>query len=328
MSYNIAIIGATGLVGVEIIKLLEKSKVPIKKLFLFASNKSLNKEVLFKNKKLIIKSLNLDLLKNIDFVFFAAGSKISKELIPKIDKKKTYIIDLSSYFRLKEDVPLIIPEINGHLLNKNTKVVASPNCTTTIMLMALHDLHKKYKIKRIISSTYQAASGGGKKLIAKLLRDTKKTLSSSATTSYGLNLFLHESPLNSDLYSEEEEKMIKETKKILNSKDIKLSATCVRVPVIRAHSMSLNVEFESNFELNDIHSTLKQAKGVEVLEGTTFASPNDASFKEKVFISRVRKDISLKNAVDMWVVADQLLKGAALNAIQILEYLIFLIEKS
>jgi len=330
MSYNIAIIGATGLVGIEFLKLLEDSDISINHLKLFASKNSLGKKVKFKNKDYLIEALDIKYFKDIDFAIFAAGSKISNDFIPLLKNLNVYCIDLSSFFRMDKNVPLIIPEINKNLINKQTKLIASPNCTTTIMLMALNDLNKTFNIKKIIASTYQAASGGGKKLIDKLIEDTKNSLlNNNNYNSYGFNLFLHESPLNEDRYSLEEIKMIKETHKILNNEKIKINATCVRVPILRAHSMALNVEFEKPFSLNDVYEILQKAQNIQLLEDyktNKFATPKDITNKKEVFVSRIRKDISNPLALDMWVCSDQLLKGAALNAFQILENLLHIFK--
>ncbi len=327
---NIAIIGATGLVGREFLKLLENSDISINKLKLFASENSLGKKIKFKNKNYSIDTLNIKHFEDIDFAIFAAGSKISTEFIPLLKNYNVYCIDMSSAFRMDKKVPLIIPEINNHLITKKTKLIASPNCTTTIMLMALHELDKVFIMKKILASTYQAASGGGKKLIDNLLQDTKNSLTDiNSSNSYGFNLFLHESALNEDRYNLEEMKMINETHKILNNDKIKINATCVRVPVVRAHSISLNVEFEKPFFLEEIYSVLKKAKNIQIFEdykANKFVTPKDASYRKEVFISRIRKDISNPLALDMWVCGDQLLKGAAWNAFQILESLISILE--
>jgi len=328
MSYNIAIIGSTGVVGTELLNLLESSNIKIKNLKLFASKKSIGKKITFKDKAYFIESLSLKSLKDLDFIFFAAGSKISKKYIPKLKNSNAYLIDLSSAFREKKDVPLIIPEINSEILKlKKNNIIASPNCTTTIMLMVLHNLHKTFKIKRIVAATYQAASGGGKKLMDKLLKDTKNQLKNhkSQDNSYGFNLFLHESLINEKKYSEEEMKMVFETQKILDDKNIKISATCVRVPILRAHSIALNVEFEKQFSLDKIYEILKKSENIVIFEdfkNNKFITPHTASFQKEVFVSRIRQDISNTKALDLWVCADQLLKGASLNAFQIFETLL------
>lgn len=317
--FNVAVIGASGIVGKELLLLLEK--FPIKNIKLFGSK---NKNIIFKNKKIKIKKLyKKDLNKNFDFIFFIAGSKISKTFIPHVNKKNTFIIDLSSHFRLKKNIPLIIPEINFKeifisLKNKKQKLIASPNCTATIMLMALFPL-KDLKIKRIIASTYQAASGGGKKLLEKLEKDTFEN-NDKDPFSYNFNLFLHNSPLNKNKYCQEEVKIEKEIKKILKDNSIKISVTSVRVPVKRCHSISLNVEFEKRFSIKKIFTLLQKFPNITVLD-QKFATPLLAQKKQNIFISRIRKDISNKNTLEMFIVGDQLLKGAALNAFQIAEKL-------
>ncbi|OGN66024.1 MAG: hypothetical protein A2888_01070 [Chlamydiae bacterium RIFCSPLOWO2_01_FULL_28_7] len=321
MNYKIAVVGATGLVGSVLVNLLKSFK-KIENISFFASKNSIAKKIDFNNQLIEVLELNLEKLKNFDVIFFAAGSKISKEYIPQIDKK-TLCIDLSSYFREDKKIPLIIPEINGHALLKKHNIIASPNCTTTIMLLPIFNLHKKYKIRKILASTYQAASGGGKKLIDKLFADTAHLLKTNERTSYGLNLYLHDSLLNDQKYSLEEVKMINETRKILNTKSIKVNATCVRVPVVRCHSISLNVEFKNPFIFEEAYETIKNTENVVILEdfqNNKFATPNDAFEKNEVFVSRIRQDITNKNALDMFIVSDQLLKGAAFNAFQIFEY--------
>jgi aspartate-semialdehyde dehydrogenase len=317
--YNVGIIGATGLVGQNLIKLLED--FPVKNLHLFASKNSKNKKFFFKNKTLKVKILEKNSFENpMDIIFFCAGSKISKKFIPLA--KNSISIDLSSEFREEKNIPLIIPEINSHLLKKTQKIISSPNCTTTIMLLPLYPLHKKFQIKRIVASTYQAASGGGRKLLNKLKKDTLtslKTKNSNEKNFYGFNLFLHNSPLNSENYSEEEVKIKNETKKILKNKKIEITATCVRVPIIRAHSISLNVEFKKNIDLKKILYLLEKAKGIKISKSAT---PIQAMGKKEILCSRIRIDPSKKNTIDLFVVGDQLLKGAALNAYQIAEKLI------
>lgn len=325
---NIAIVGATGMVGKELLSLFEKddsSNNNNYKIFLFASDKSKGKIIQFKNKNLVVDTLDKDSFKNIDIAFFAMGGGNSKKYLPFAQLYKTIVIDLSSAFRMNENVPLVIPEINPHALKNRPKLIASPNCTTTIMLMPLHKLHKKYTIKRIVASTYQAASGGGYKLTNKLINDTKNALKSSEIDkdSYGFNLFLHDSPHNDQKYSAEEIKMHKETIKILEDPSIKTTATCVRVPTLRAHSISLNVEFEKEASLKEIYNILEKDPNIEIIEDTkkaSFATPLHATNNHKIFVSRIRKDLTQKNSIEMWVTGDQILKGAALNAYQIYKH--------
>ncbi len=323
--YNIAVIGATGLVGQELLNILKKDNNIIFSIRLFASKKSINKEISFCNKTILIEEFKEDSLSNTDIAFFCVKQEISKEIIPKVNNN-VFCIDLSSAFRMNENIPLIIPEINAHAM-KYKRIVSSPNCTTTIMLMAIHNLHRHFKIKRIIASTYQAASGGGKKLIDLLYENSKVSLKNKNTCfPYGFNLFLHDSYLKDNKYTEEEEKLLYETRKILEDSEILVSATCVRVPVIRCHSMSLNIEFKNQFSLNEIHSIVKESEGVEIFEDYSknqFATPFDASNNEKVLVSRIRLDNTKKNTIELWAVGDQLLKGAALNAYQIAKTYIY-----
>lgn len=322
--YNISLIGATGLVGREILNFLKDLTIELK---LFASENSVGKKILFQNKELSIKSLKGFNFEDEDIVFFAAGSKISKEYIPQVLKnKKTIVIDSSSYFRMDKEVPLVIPEINAHALNNHQNLIASPNCTTTILLMALYPLHREFKIKRIIASTYQAASGGGKKLMDKLKKDTRDLLDDkSISNPYGFNLYLHDSSIQEDRYNQEEIKMENETRKILEDDKIRVSATCVRVPVLRAHSISINVEFEKRPDLDRAYSLLRDFKNVKIFENFSenrFATPLDAQNKIEVLISRLRYDRTSEKCLELWAVGDQLLKGAAWNAYQIAKELI------
>jgi aspartate-semialdehyde dehydrogenase len=321
MSLKIAIIGASGLVGRELINLFEKSKKNFDFL-LFASKNSIGKKIKIKDQEYFIKELNEKEFDGLDFAFFAAGGEVSKKYIPIAVNKNVRCIDLSSYFRMDKNVALVIPEINFHSI-KDHMIIASPNCTTTIMLMALYPLHKKYNLKRVVSSSYQAASGGGKKLLDKLEKDTLNAIKTNKNYDYGFNIFLHESRVNENFYSLEEEKMILESHKILDNDKIKISPTCVRVGVKRSHSLSINAEFEKNVDINEVYELLEGFEGVKLFdkENKRFAGANDSTYKNEVIISRVRKDLFDNNRLDMWVVADQLLKGASLNAFLIFEKL-------
>lgn len=308
---TVAIIGASGAVGSELIHLLKARNFPYKSLRLFASHA----------RDAFEKLENLD---GIDLAFFAAGSKVSKEWIPKA---KCRCIDLSSAFRKSH--PLIIPEINPDAIEG--PIITSPNCAATILLMPLFPLHKLFQVKRIVVATYQAASGGGAFLMNRLLNETQSYLSSknkidlpSKEIPYAFNLFLHNSPLQENGYSEEEVKMVDETRKILSDHSIQMSATCVRVPVLRAHSISVNVEFKTPFTLEKVYETLKKTAGIQVFEDRNlnrFPTPLDAQGKNEIFCGRFRIDPSQPNTLEFWAVGDQLLKGAALNAVQIAEYL-------
>jgi aspartate-semialdehyde dehydrogenase len=313
---TIAVIGATGAVGREIVRLLIERAFPIEKLRLFASEKSLGKK---------IHSIPLEVLKDlkdIDIAFFCAGSAVSKEWIPKAD---CICIDSSSAFRAS--APLVIPEINPHAIKGN--LISSPNCAATILLMPLFRLHHLFGVKRIVVSTYQAASGAGAHLLHELQEETKAYLAhlpyqGSLPFPYAFNLYPHNSSLNENGYVEEELKMLFETRKILEDETIQLSATCVRVPVLRAHSLSANVEFKRPFTLDAVYRNLETVPGLKIFEDRAqnrFATPFDVTGKNEVFCGRFRLDPSQPNTLEFWAVGDQLLKGAALNAVQIAEKL-------
>ena len=326
---NLAIIGATGNVGRKTIEVLEKSKIQIDELFLVASKKSAGVKIKFKKKELEVLDLeNYDFSKA-EITFFAAGSLIAKQWVPKASKK-TIVIDNSRYFRMEKEIPLVVAEVNPEQLKKHRNVIANPNCSTIQMVLALKPLHEKYKIKRVIVSTYQAVSGAGKAAMDELLDQTKnvlaekKVLSQNFSKQIAFNLIPQIDDFDIDGYTKEELKMENETKKILNS-DIKISATCVRVPVINSHSESVNIEFEQRFDLEDLRKTLENAPGCKVIDGHKdgeYITPVEASGDYKTFISRIRKDHSNEKAINIWIVSDNLLKGAALNTVQIAEELV------
>jgi len=330
-SYCTGVIGATGAVGQELLSLIEKRNFPIKELTCFASPRSLNKNILFKGKEIPIQRLTENSFDEIDIAWFCAGSKISATFAPIALKKGCIIIDNSSYFRKHPDVPLVIPEINAHALKNHPGIIASPNCTTSIMLMALAPLHRECKIKRIVVATYQAASGAGQAAMKELEQETQAYLNKTTFERsvmpfpYAFNLFTHNSQLLDNGYVEEEMKMVHETHKILEDDSIRISATCVRVPILRAHSMALNVEFHSPLSKEKAYELLKKAPGITILEDRNqnrFPMPIDASAQDSVFCGRIREDSTQANTLELWVVGDQLLKGAALNAVQIAEALI------
>ena len=326
---NLAIIGATGNVGRRTIEVLEKSKIQIDELFLVASKKSAGIKIKFKKKELEVLDLeNYDFSKA-EITFFAAGSLIAKQWVPKASKK-TIVIDNSRYFRMEKEIPLVVAEVNPEQLKKHRNIIANPNCSTIQMVLALKPLHEKYKIKRVIVSTYQAVSGAGKAAMDELLDQTKnvlaekKVLSQNFSKQIAFNLIPQIDDFDIDGYTKEELKMENETKKILNS-DIKISATCVRVPVINSHSESVNIEFEQRFDLEDLRKTLENAPGCKVIDGHKdgeYITPVEASGDYKTFISRIRKDHSNEKAINIWIVSDNLLKGAALNTVQIAEELV------
>lgn len=325
---NVAIVGATGAVGQEILSLLALRGFEVKNIKLFASEKSLGKTLPFQGQDTPLQTLHKGCFSDIDIAFFSAGSTISKLWVEEAVSDGAIVIDNSSAFRMKMDVPLIIPEINPDALFLHKGLIANPNCSTIIMLMALFPLHKEAKIKRIVAATYQAASGAGASGMEDLIGETKAFLHNESYRRrvipfpYAFNLFLHNSHMHPSGYNEEELKMAQETKKILADEKIAITATCVRVPVLRTHSEALNVEFENEISAERARELLNNFPGVKVLEDRAlqrFAMPLDAVGQHEIFCGRIREDISRKNTLDLWVVGDQLLKGAALNAVQIAE---------
>jgi aspartate-semialdehyde dehydrogenase len=325
---NFAIIGASGNVGRKTIEILEKSKISFKDLYLVASKKSAGKKIKFREKEIEIENLeNYDFSKA-QITIFAAGSEIAKEWASKA-AKKTIVIDNSSFFRMQKNIPLVVPEVNSEALDKHENIIANPNCSTMQMVLALKPLHDEYKIKRVIVSTYQAVSGAGKEAMDELFDQTKNFLnkknivSKNFTKQIAFNLIPQIDVFDKDGYTKEELKMTNETKKILDEK-IEVSATCVRVPVRTGHSESINIEFEKSYDLEKIIKILDNAPGCKVVDGRKdgeYITPLEAENDYMTYISRIRKDNTNPKAINIWVVSDNLLKGAALNTVQIAECL-------
>jgi aspartate-semialdehyde dehydrogenase len=328
---KLAIVGATGAVGGELLRVLERRRFPIEELRLFASTRSMGRELLFHGEPVPIQTLTEEAFNRIDIAIFSAGSKVAREWAPLAAKKGARVIDNSSAFRMDADVPLIIPEINPDALEDTHSIISCPNCSAAIMLMAVAPLHRRFKIVRIVATTYQAASGAGFQAMKELEEETLAHLENRPYDRtvmphpYAFNLFVHNSPLDADGYAEEELKMLYETRKILNDDQIWVNATCVRVPVLRAHSEALNITFSQPVSTEEAYAVLRTAPGLKVLEDRErnyFPMPSDASGQDDVFCGRLRKDFSFPNTLNLWVVGDQLLKGAALNAIQIAELIL------
>ena len=326
---NFAIIGATGNVGRKTIEVLEKSKIEIDNLFLVASEKSAGQKLVFRKKEIIVEQLEKYDFSKAEITIFAAGSEIAKKWAPEASKK-TIVIDNSKYFRMNKDVPLVVAEVNSNDLIKHNNIIANPNCSTIQLMLPLKPLHDKYKIKRVVVSTYQAVSGAGKASVDELFSqtrdylDNKKINSKNFTKQIAFNLIPHIDSFVEDGYTKEEWKMENETKKILDKK-IGLTATCVRVPVKTSHSESANIEFENEYDLETVRDILRKAPGCKVVDENKdggYISPLEAEGDYLTFISRIRKDHSNKKALNMWIVSDNLLKGAALNTVQIAECLI------
>ena len=326
---NFAIIGATGNVGRKTIEVLEKSKIEIDNLFLIASEKSAGQKLVFRKKEIIVEQLEKYDFSKAEISIFAAGSEIAKNWAPKASKK-TIVIDNSKYFRMDKDIPLVVAEVNPNDLKTHKNIIANPNCSTIQLMLPLKPLHEKYKIRRVVVSTYQAVSGAGKASEDELFSQTKDYLdgkkieSKNFTKQIAFNLIPHIDSFVEDGYTKEEWKMENETKKILDEK-IGLTATCVRVPVKTSHSESVNIEFENEYDLDTVKQILKNAPGCKVIDENKdggYITPLEAEGDYLTFISRIRKDHSNKKALNMWIVSDNLLKGAALNTVQIAECLI------
>jgi aspartate-semialdehyde dehydrogenase len=324
---NCAIVGATGLVGSTFLKVLEEKKLKIDSFTLFASFASKGKKVSFLNNEYVIEELNINSFDDnrFNYALFSAGSNISKRYIPYAIKNNCIVIDNSSAFRLNENVPLIVPEVNEDEIFKNFGIIANPNCATIQAVVALKPLHDMYTLKRIVFSTYQAVSGVGKKGLNEL-EDTKNGLVSKVFP-YKIydNLIPQIDMFLENGYTKEEMKMIQETRKILNLPDLNITTTNVRCPIKNSHCESINVEFEKKFDLLDVKQLLSRSDGIAVIDDPSknlYPINTFANNKDEVFIGRIRRDFSVKNGINFWCVADNIRKGAATNAVQILEKLI------
>lgn len=320
-SYNLAVIGATGLVGGTIIKLLEERKFPINNIKFLASEKSAGTKVSFNGREYTIEELNENSFTDVEYAFFAAGGSISEEYAELAIENGVVVIDNSSVFRMREDVPLVVPEVNPEDVKWNNGIIANPNCSTIQSVVPLKKLNSRLKIKRIVYSTYQAVSGSG----LKGLEDLKNKTCTCYPHQISGNVIPHIDVFEKNGYTKEEMKMIDETKKIFNNEDIKVTATAVRVPVEYSHSISINLEFEKAFEMDEVRSILKSTDGVIVmddLDNNVYPLPADIKGKDYVYVGRIRRDFSVENGINLWVVADNVRKGAATNAVQILELLV------
>jgi len=327
---NIAIVGATGNVGRKILEVIEKLNFEFSELYLIASDKSVGKKITFKNKTYSIVGLSDFDFSKVKIAFFSAGSNIAEKWAP-LAAKKTIVIDNSKNFRMDKDIPLVVPEVNANTLKnyKNKNIIANANCSTIQLVLALKPLHNKFKIKRVIVSTYQSVSGAGNANIKELEEQSKKVLdkqkvsSKNFTKQIAFNVIPHIDTFMEDRYTKEEWKMTVETKKILDP-NISLSATCVRVPVFVGHAESVNVEFNTEVNAEKIRKCLEKAPGCKVVDETEdggYVTPQESEGSFLTYISRIRDDKTQKNSINMWVVSDNLLKGAALNAVQIAQLL-------
>ena len=327
---NIAIVGATGNVGRKTLEVLEKKDLSIGNLYLIASSKSAGKKISFKGKDYEIFDLESFDFSKVKIAFFAAGGKISEKFAEKA-AKYCIVIDNSSFYRMDPDVPLIVPQVNSSHLNQIKKnIIANPNCSTAQLVIALKPLHDLFVIKRIVVSTYQSVSGGGKAPMDELIEQTKLVLngeevkSKNFTKQIAFNAIPHIDVFSEDGYTKEELKMTNETKKILDNK-IDLTATCVRLPISVSHSESVNLQFEKPFSLEKIKEALNNFEGCKVIDERVdggYSTPLEAEGKDETFISRIREDKTIENGLNLWIVSDNLLRGAALNAVEIAETLI------
>jgi len=325
MNMKLAIIGITGMVGSVILKVLAERNFPITELIPVASEKSCGKAIQYLGKKHTIISLNELLEKEIDLALFSAGGEVSKIWAPKLAEKGCKVIDNSSYWRMNEKHKLVIPEINGNALTKEDMIIANPNCSTIQMLMALAPLHKQFGVKRVVVSTYQSISGTGVKAVQQL-ENEEKGIEGEMVYPHPIyqNALPHCDVFEENGYTKEEMKLTNETKKILDN-TIDVTATAVRVPVVAGHSESINVSFEKDFTLDEVCFALSEMHGVELEDNpltNTYPMPITAKDSDAVFVGRIRRDFSQENTLNMWVVSDNLRKGAATNTIQIAEYLI------
>ncbi|MBW7845662.1 MAG: aspartate-semialdehyde dehydrogenase [Bacteroidia bacterium] len=324
---KVAVVGATGLVGTEMLKVLEQRKFPVTELLAVASEKSVGKELEFAGKKYKVKSMQQAIDEKPAVALFSAGGSVSLQYAEAFAKNGTYVIDNSSAWRMHPEKKLVVPEINADALTKSDTIIANPNCSTVQMVLALAPLHKKYGIKRIVVSTYQSVTGTGAKAVQQM-ENERNGISGEMAYKYPIdkNCIPHIDVFMENGYTKEEMKMVQETQKILCDNSIQVTATCVRVPVIGGHSESVNVEFKLDFEIEDVVQVLSKSEGVIVKDDTSnlvYPMPLiDAHGKDEVFVGRIRKDISQPCTLNLWIVADNLRKGAATNAVQIAETLL------
>ena len=328
---HVAVLGATGAVGQELLTLLKERAFPVGQLTLLASPRSAGQTLEWNGQELTIQPVTAEAFAGVDVVLASAGGSVSKQWAPVAAAAGAVVIDNSSAFRMDAGVPLVVPEVNPHEAFRHQGVIANPNCTTILMTLALAPLAARRALRRVVVSTYQSASGAGARAMEELSQLSRTVLdggtpmSSVLPYSLAFNLFLHNSPLQDNGYCEEELKMVNETRKIMGLPDLRVSATCVRVPVLRAHSEAINIEFCEPFPVEEARALLQDAPGVELIEdfsSNRFPMPTDVTGRDPVAVGRIRQDLSEPNALELWLCGDQIRKGAALNAIQIAELLL------
>lgn len=328
---KVAVVGATGLVGTKMLQVLAERNFPVDELIPVASERSVGKEVEFKGKAYKVVTATDAIAKKPDVAIFSAGGSTSLEQAPKFAEAGITVIDNSSAWRMDPTKKLVVPEINAHVLTAQDKIIANPNCSTIQMVVALNDLHKRYRIKRIVVSTYQSVTGTGKKAVDQLMGERAKSMNGSSgeyPMAYKYPIDLNAIPqidvFLDNGYTKEEMKMVNETKKIMGDNSIRVTATTVRIPVMGGHSESVNVEFEEDFDLAEVRKILSATAGVVLVDDTAnqqYPMPKDAHERDEVFVGRLRRDDTQPNTLNMWIVSDNLRKGAATNAVQIAEYL-------
>lgn len=323
---KIALVGATGLVGAKMLEVLAERNFPISELVLVASEKSIGKEITYKNNVYKVISMNDAIALKPQIALFSAGGNTSLDWAPKFAEAGITVIDNSSAWRMDVTKKLVVPEINAHTLSKFDKIIANPNCSTIQLVVALNPLHKKYKIKRVVVSTYQSVTGTGVKAVEQLMNE-RAGIDGEMAYKYkiDLNVIPQIDVFTDNGYTKEEMKMANETKKIMGDDNIKLTATTVRIPVIGGHSESVNIQFENEFDLKDVFNLMKTTDGIileDDITNSVYPMPMHAHNKDAVFVGRIRRDESQDNTLNMWIVSDNLRKGAATNAVQIAEYLV------
>jgi len=337
--YNVAIVGATGMVGTEFIKVLEQRKFPVAEIRMLASGRSKGKMLKFCGKDHEVQELTKDSFKGIEIALFSAGGGISKEFAPIAAKAGAIVVDNSSAWRMDPEVPLVVPEVNPGAIKRHKGIIANPNCSTIQMVVVLKPIHDAAKIKRVVVSSYQSVSGWGKEAVDQLWAETEEAVKLDARCSMldarkikrvlpaqiAFNVIPHIDVFLPNRYTKEEMKMVNETQKIMEDSSIKVTATCVRVPVVISHAEAVNIETEKKLSADEATEILKKAPGVEVIDDISkekYPLPIDAAGKDPSYVGRIREDESIKNGLNLWIVSDNLRKGAALNAVQIAELLI------
>jgi len=324
---KVAVVGATGLVGTKMLQVLAERNFPVTELIPVASEKSVGKEVTFKGKQYKVVSVEDAIKQKPDLALFSAGGSTSLAQAPLFAEAGTTVVDNSSAWRMDPTKKLVVPEVNANVLTAEDKIIANPNCSTIQMVVAIKPLHDKYKIKRIVVSTYQSVTGTGVKAVDQLFNERKGITDGPRAYTYpiDLNVIPHIDVFTENGYTKEEMKMIKETRKIMGDDSIRVTATTVRIPVIGGHSESVNIEFENDFDLDEVRDLLSKSPGVVVVDDVAnlkYPMPLDAHEKDEVFVGRIRRDESNPNTLNCWIVSDNLRKGAATNAVQIAEYLV------